>query len=65
MGEDRLAKVAKECRPQSVRSRGRPKKKRWKVGLNANPKKKSNGTTSFIWRNRRRPNEKIKKKKNY
>ena len=27
MGEVRLTKVPKECRPQGVRSRGRPKKK--------------------------------------
>ena len=26
MGEDRLAKVTKECHPQGVRSRGTPKK---------------------------------------
>ena len=33
MGENRLAKVAKECGPQGVRSRGRSKKKDEKRAL--------------------------------
>ena len=33
---NRLAKIARDNRPQGVRSRGRPKK-RWKESLNATP----------------------------
>ena len=32
MGDNRLAKIARDSRPQGVRSRGRPKK-RWKESL--------------------------------
>jgi hypothetical protein len=36
MDDNRLAKIARDNRPQGVRSRGRPKK-RWKESLNAAP----------------------------
>jgi hypothetical protein len=36
MEDNRLAKIARDNRPQGVRSRGRPKK-RWKESLNAAP----------------------------
>ena len=36
MEDNRLAKIARDNRPQRVRSRGRPKK-RWKESLNAAP----------------------------
>jgi hypothetical protein len=36
MEDDCLAKIARDNRPQGVRSRGRPKK-RWKESLNAAP----------------------------
>jgi len=36
MEDNRLAKIARDNRPQGVRSRGRPKK-RWKEILNAAP----------------------------
>ena len=36
MEDNRLAKIARDNRPQGVRSRGRPKK-RWKESLNIAP----------------------------
>jgi hypothetical protein len=36
MEDSRLAKIAKDNRPQGVRSRGRPKK-RWKDSLHTTP----------------------------
>jgi hypothetical protein len=36
MEDNRLVKIARDNRPQGVRSRGRPKK-RWKESLNADP----------------------------
>jgi hypothetical protein len=39
MEDNRLAKIARDNRPQGMRSRGRPKK-RWKESLNAAPSTK-------------------------
>lgn len=59
MTDDRLAKIVKENRPRSTRSRGRPKK---------DGKMSQKETNVFIlffsyWKNRRKPIEKMKKKK--
>jgi hypothetical protein len=45
MDDNHLAKIARDNRPQGVRSRGRLKK-RWKESLNAAPRPK-------FWKNRR------------
>jgi hypothetical protein len=55
MEDNRLANIARDSRPQGVRSRGRPKK-RWKESLIKTPRPN-------LWKNRRKPIEKKKKKK--
>jgi hypothetical protein len=56
MEDNRLAKIARDSRPQGVRSRG-GSKKRWKESLIKAPRRLN------LWKNRREPIEKKKKKK--